>query len=552
MKTSVRAGLLGLFVGALSCSAAPPADTPSPVVPIPSASGGACAQGAKCGGAGAAASVPSVPVSCVEGTRGAGCDGIVGPEEEKGLGASVDAARDAMLKSMYTDVHSIVELARLSLRRDAEVADADAQNDASRALKNAMRAVAVDDAAAAPRIALTMARARSLVGAKMLSDPGTRGQALGLVELSLRRVPVGTGAAGAAAKTLEGYLALERGDRATAKVAFEAATKLDPELGSAWVGLGDAARATGAFEAAQTAYKTAMERLPKDAGVKRSMEAATRREALSLPSAPGVFLAIETDDLAPPPPAVQECPTWAKAAPENAKICAGLTDLAKATTRDDKLRAAKQIVEGWNDIRPLCDKRDPACGLHVAPALAAAARGFQAGGLLAKAIAANLILLGHADLPGATGLFPAAALENADRYFAIGVYDTAADFYERNLQLTQQKSGPVARRALALRIGLGNAAAAQKLAAGYAADSKVPATDRAAAVLAVGGLLRISQGPDAAKAWASPYTALLQDAGKADEGRALAAPTPEGATPGCASLLGCAIRRLSGEARWAQ
>lgn len=550
VKLGARKGLVWLFGGIIGCSPAAPAEVPAGVVPVASPSGAACAQGAspdRC-----APEVASVPVSCVEGTTGAGCAGIVGDAEEKTLTASVDAARDSMMKSQFRDVHAMVELSRLLLRRDAEVADAEGANDATRALKNAMRAVAVDDAALAPRIALTMARARLLLGSKVLSEPGTRGQALSLLEISLQSAPAsGPGAGAAAMAVLRGYVALEKGDRAGAKASFQAATELDPALGSGWMGLGDAARSGGAFDAAQAAYKTAAARLPDDVTVKRALESAARREVLPLPSVKSVGVPIERGPVAPAGPAVAECAPSVAATPANAKLCAGLSDLAKAKTPDEHAAAGRAIIDGWNDVRPLCDAKDPACGAHVAPALAAASRAFQTGGQYSKAIAVGAMVLGRPDLPGAAAILPVIALENGDRYFALGIYDTAADYYERSLSFTGSRKGPVARRALALRIALGGTDAAQKLASGIAVDTGSPALPRAAAVLATAALVRVTRGQEQAASWMAPYASLIKEAGISEAGPSTGSKEAE-APAGCASLLACAVRRLAGEARWTQ
>jgi hypothetical protein len=317
------------------------------------------------------------------------------------------------------------------------------------------------------------------------------------------------------------------------------------------MGLGDAARAEGAFDAATAAYKTAAARLPADAGVRRAAEAASRREGLSLPAAPTFALNVAWGPLAPASQGVPKCPASTKATSPGAALCKGLTDLAKATTKDDQERGAKLILDGWGELRPLCDSHDPACGPHVAEALAAASRAFQSAGRLSKSVATGLVLLGHPDLPGATPLLPAVALEIADRYLSLAVVDTASDFYGRHLQLKGKIEGPVALRALALNIALGRVDGATKLALPLSADASTPVADRASAVLATAALIRVTQGPLEAVTWLAPHKDLLAQAGKTAATKDLAKPLPaRPAGPECASLLVCAVRRLAGESRW--
>lgn len=544
--------LAAALTTAAACSSTPPAEEPqgTTVVPVPETT--ACAPGVRSERCPEASSTPPAGSgTCVEGAPGPRCDGILAPDEAKALTTAIDAARQAVLDSTYSDVHAMVEGARLALRRDSDIADMDGPTDAARALKNAMRAVAVDDGAAAPRVALALARARSLVGAKAMSDPVTRAGALVLVEIALRSLPAGNGSATAAARTMEGYLALERGDRAAAKTAFEAATTLDPSLGTAWMGLGDAARAEGAFDTAASAYKTAAARLPADPAVRRALEMASRREPLSLPAPPTIAFRVGWDPLAPAAPPVAKCPGTVKSPSPGASLCRGLADLAKATTRDEHERGAMLVLDGWKDVQPLCEKHDPACGPHVAQALAAASRSLHTAGRLAKSIAAGLLVLRYTDLPGATGLLPTVALELADRYLSVGLADTAADQYARHLQLEGKTRGPVAQRTLALRLALGNAEAATKLAEGLAGDTASPAADRASALLATAALVRMTKGSEAAVSWLGHHKDVVEQAGMAAAMKDLAKPVSErAASPECAAPLVCAVRRLAGESRW--
>ncbi len=545
-------GLAATLAGAAACSSTPPAEKPPAMTVVAVPDGTACAPGVRSERCPDVPSTPpAAPGACLEGAPGPRCEGILGPDEAKTLTTGLDAARKAVLDSQYSDLHAMVEGARLALRRDSDVADIDGPTDAARALKNAMRAVAVDDGAAAPRVALALARARSLVGAKAMSDPVTRAGALVLVDVALRSLPAGNGSATAAARTMEGYVALERGDRAAAKTAFEAATTLDPSLGTGWMGLGDAARAEGAFDTAASAYKTAAARLPDDPAVRRAFESASRREALSLPAPPAIAFRVGWDPLAPAAPPVPKCPVAVKSPAPGAALCRGLGDLAKASTRDEHERGAMLVLEGWKDLQPLCEKRDPACGPHVAQALAAASRSLQKAGRLAKSIAAGLLVLRYTDLPGATGLLSTVALELADRYLSVGLADTAADHYARHLQLEGKTRGPVAQRTLALRIAFGNADAAAKLAEGLAGDTASPAAERASALLATAALVRVTKGAEAAVSWLGRYKDVVEQAGMAAAMKDLAKPVSDrAAAPECASLLACAVRRLAGESRW--
>lgn len=548
-----RVGLCAALGAFAACTPGPTAEKPPVPVVVPVPAVATCAPGVRAEGCPepAPSAEAATPPACADAGAGPRCEGILAPDEATALGTAIDAARKAILDSKYSDVHAMVEAARLQLRRDADLPDPEAQTDARRALNNAMRAVAVDDAAPAPRLVMALSRARSLAGSKVLTDATTRRSGLDLVEIALRSIPASAGATGAAAKTLEGYVALERGNRAAAKAAFESATKLDPALGSAWMGLGDAARAEGAFDAATAAYKTAAARLPADAGVRRAAEAASRREGLSLPAAATIALNVAWGPLAPAAPPLPKCPASAKATSPGAALCTGLTDLAKATTRDDQERGAKRILDGWAELQPLCEKRDPVCGPHVAEAIAAASRAFHSAGRLSKSVAVGLVLFGHGDLPGATALLPTVALEIGDRYLSLAVVDTASDFYGRHLQLKGKIEGPVALRALALNIALGRVDGASKLAVPLSADASTPVADRASAVLATAALIRATQGPKEAVTWLAPHKDLLAQAGMTGAVKELAKPLPAPAAgPECASLLVCAVRRLAGESRW--
>ncbi len=115
------------------------------------------------------------------------CD--VEPSEAQALGAEIADAQKAVLDSQFQDVHAIVRLAKLQLRRDAhDVPGPDGDTDAAQALKNAMRAVAVDEGSDEARVALLLALARSLHAMTTTRDPIVRGLALDLLGLGLHDV----------------------------------------------------------------------------------------------------------------------------------------------------------------------------------------------------------------------------------------------------------------------------------------------------------------------------------------------------------------------------
>jgi len=109
------------------------------------------------------------------------------------------------------------------------------------------------------------------------------------------------------------------------------------------------------------------------------------------------------------------------------------------------------ILNSFNSLKPLCEQRDPACGDHVAAALASASRGFRATGLMAKSISAGKLLLANSDLPNAAPHKQAITLEIADQYFAIGVFDAAADYYERYAKERGTASAQASERAAFVR-----------------------------------------------------------------------------------------------------
>ena len=541
-----------LSLAVAACSAPPIAETPAVTLQTsaPCAPGG---PGTPC-----PESSSSPPVAddapCADGAPGPRCDGLIGAKEEKTFEDLIEGARQHVGRTAYKDARVVVELARLGLRRDADLPDSDGPSDAARALRNARQAIAVDLDAVEPRLVLALALARSVQDAPGASEPATRGLVLGLVDLALRAVPVAGGPAGAAAKALEGYVALDLGDRTRAREAFEYATQLDPKLATGWMGAGDLARAEGRFEAASAAYEQAVSLLPQDPGALRSLRAAARREALALPaSAAGNWPAIATGSIAPAPPAPPVCPASAAGKPALSTLCRGLADLAQASTREDHEKAARLVAGGWNEAKPLCEARDAACGPHVAEAMAAASRAFRTAGHPTKSVAVAKLLLQRPDFPGVAAVAPALAVEMGDRYFEIGVFDQAAEQYAQHVRQKGAAAGPAADRAMRLFTALTNVDQATRLAGELAVDKKHPEARRAGWALLAARALRAVRGPEAAGSWLAQHRALLVAAGQEGAIAEISSPAPEKtAAPAgaCASLLACAVRRLSGEARW--
>lgn len=492
--------------------------------------------------------------TCINGPAGARCDGLLLPREEKPLALAIEATQKEVHHGGFSDVGLIVELARLQLWQDMDIADTDGETDAVRGLKNAKRAVAVDDASVEGRFVVALGIARSLQGTAALSSAATRELALGLVDVALRAVPASGGPIGAATKALEGYLALELGRRTEARAAFEYATQIDAGLATAWMGLGDAARSEGQFEAAEDAYTRASLLRPADPGARRSIQAAKRKELLALAPSPGAPRgAISVAPLAPafPPPPV--CPAPPTATAPGAALCKGLAELAKAASRDDHEKGARLVIDGWQEMLPLCEARDPACGPHVAQAMAAASRGFQATGRPTRAIAAAKMLLGRPDLPGVAVVAPALHLEIGDRYFSVAMFDKAAEHYTLHARLGGASAGAAVDRAMALHAALVNVDAATRLAGELAVNNKHSEAARAGWLLLAAGVVRAVRGAGSAVEWIQPHRALVAAAGPKGALEELSVPGPESAAPpgeACAAPLACAVRRLAGDARW--
>jgi tetratricopeptide (TPR) repeat protein len=481
-----------------------------------------------------AAGCPSQPA--------AGCAALRSTKEQGEAQARIDAAQKAVLDSQFSDVAALVELARLQLRRDAGTADAEGPNDAARAKKNAMRAVAVDPNLPAARLVLALSLARSL---RDLRAERSRGSILGLIEASLLAVPPSSDSVGAAVASLRGLIAIERGDVRAAKGSFEQATTFDPALASGWIGLGNVARATGAFDEASKHYERASALTSGDPEVLAGLAAAKRREEFLVPGgtstkplSPGALLEATTEPT--------RCDAKTKGFKENAELCKALDEVARA--KGEKLgEASRKLLEAIRPLEEACRAKRPECGPHVASAYLAAARGFRAAGALSKAVATLRLLVGReAGLPEAEGAVTTALSELGDAYFSLGVFDEAAAFYEKYAQ----RGGPLAleaqSRALHVRVGLGQAPQAQALAIALVRMGKDPTT-AADGLLAVAGLL-LDDGKSAeAEAMLSKHRTTLEKAGAAALADSLlSAP----ARPACGPLFGCGVLRLAGEERW--
>ncbi len=369
------------------------------------------------------------------------------------LGSAIAATQKAVLDARFQDVTALVELARLQLLRDAPIADHDGTTDAERAKKNAMRASAVDDSSAAGRIVLVVALARSFDRAGVGGSPG----ALTLLDFAGASIPSGTTQTDAAASVVRGTLALARGDRKAARAAFDSATKASPTLAAGWAGLGDVERSEGRFDEAAKVYRKAAE-LSHGSEAERNVEAAKRREKLDVRATP---LAPMSGGPLAPSRQVALCPASVASASASAAMCSAVAELAKASTSAQNEAGAMRILDAWKDIEPLCSAGDPACGPYVAAALAAAARGFRAAGLSAKAIATARLVLSQAEqLPGSKNVVADVTLDLADHYFALCVFDTAAEHYERHARERGSQQKAAAERAAFLRKAIGSAGTA--------------------------------------------------------------------------------------------
>ncbi|MBW2454927.1 MAG: hypothetical protein JRI68_10465 [Deltaproteobacteria bacterium] len=359
----------------------------------------------------------------------------------------------------------------------------------------------------------------------------------------------------AAGHTLLGYLWLDRGQPQQADQAFDTALALDGEAVGAWVGKGHVARSRRDLGAAAAAYQRALGLDAQDWETRLALGATQGCEGLQLsgglaplPAMPG----LTRDPLASPAPPPGSCPPAARAEQRSQLLCSGRAALGRAQTEADRKTAADQILAGWRDLRQACEAGEQGCGPHVAAALLDASHALHAAGQMARSIGLGRVLMDpRYKAFQAGGIQAEVPLLLGDRYYQLGVYDQAASYYERHVQ--QAGTGPTViaarQRALALVVALGMVDAARRLANAVARDRKLPAAQRARAVLAVAGLMRSDRGSQAAKSFVNRHRKLLDAAGLgaqvADPGTG-----PAASDPSVPVLLSQAVRRLAADPRW--
>ncbi len=224
---------------------------------------------------------------------------------------------------------------------------------------------------------------------------------LGLVEIALHAVPDVPGAVGAATKTLEGYVAIERGQRALARTSFEAATR--PQSGSR-------ARRGSGSGTWRGATRTSPPPPPRTTGPRGSSAGRRRR-----PLAPG--------GRAPRGPGAPRGSRGATDRDRRRAPGAGAASAASLLLVAGRGARRRLAVPGAHAPRGRSLARRPragcgarrrrmagdaaalrgagsACGPHVAEAVAAASRAFHAAGMTAKSVAsARLVLDKHHPCP---------------------------------------------------------------------------------------------------------------------------------------------------------
>ncbi len=384
----------------------------------------------------ASADLSDIAMECTSADRAARCTNAKGATE---LGSEIEAAQKAVLDSGYADVHALVRLVKLQLRRDEDISSPDGSSDAARALRNAMRAVAVDDSSVEARLVLSLALARSLHQATTTADPLVRGLALDLVGLSLHDVRYQESAARAVGGVLEKTI-----------------------------------------------------------------------DRLRAPS--GEVSHLGPESLAPTPPPLPRCSLREAADATTAPYCKGLDALSVASSRADNEQAAAMVIDGWRTLTALCEAQDPACPPHIFVGLVAASRAFLSAGRTAKSIAADMLIASHARLPNAAALEATVSLELGDRYYSLGVFDQAADWYERAAKRVQADPTAPANRALQIRVALGDAVAATRLAADLMRDQRHPQATKADWAVMVAHVVRTARGPasDPSEAGCEPLTCAVR------------------------------------------
>ncbi|MBK6518817.1 MAG: tetratricopeptide repeat protein [Polyangiaceae bacterium] len=495
--------------------------------------------------------------ACAAASAGTACAAMVEARELAELSSRIAWADAEVKRTLFQEADLLVERARLQLRREDPSSNVEGSNDADRALKDALRALAVEPSSPRAAFVYALARVRSFAPeapTSILRDPALRAGALRLALDRLQTLASAQGPLGAATHTLRGYLELELGASAKARESFVAATRLDPTLGSAWMGLGDVARAQGSFADAERAYLEATKLLPSDPTVAAALSAARAKAPLSVPPAGAAEAAPLSIDLSPlaavPPPTA--CSTVE--AGQTPELCAAVEQLIKARSKQDLEAAASSVIAAQSSLQSACQALDPRCGPHVSVALADAGRGFRAAGKTGKSVQiAKLLMQRREYFPASEEVAATAALEAADQLLQLGLFDQAADSYGAFATTNGSSAeAPAAlERALRLRLLLGQREAAEKALSAVVVRRELAADLKAEYVLATARLVRVRGDRAAVVAFGKRHGALLAEAGRAGALSAIAEREPASSLGGrCETLLACAIRRLAGEPGW--
>jgi tetratricopeptide (TPR) repeat protein len=424
--------------------------------------------------------------------------------ERTALTAAIAEQDQIILGAQFQDVNALAERSRLQLLRD-DPSGAQGQSDASNGLLDAQRAIAVDEKAAPGRVALALAIARSLLDPIAKAGAAARPMMLGLVEHLGRTAADGAGdTAAAAARTLIGFVLLDRGDAAGARAQFEEALRSSDRLEAAWIGLGDSHRAANEFDEAAAAYEKARAAAPESFDAKTALAAAKRKQPLRL--APGVEMppglpVLGIHGLAGAAPAPTPCS--ASAAKATADLCKAVAALVAAQSQSQTDAAVADILREYKALG--CGS---SCARHVGQALLDASHAFAGSARVAKAIATARLVLSEQAF---AGLHPAAMLDTGDHYYRLGIFASAADWYERHADGT---GDPASRaqsreRALLLRASLGDARSAADLAEDVVRHASAPVHTRAALVW----LAAVLQPASDAQAMLRKHRQLLVDGG---------------------------------------
>jgi len=444
------------------------------------------------------------------------CDEVLSPQEREASSASIERLQKEMIDSRYQDVSLIKDLARMLLVRDEETPHADGSNDAERAQRNALRAVAVSPTDPGARFILTLTLMRSFQG----NPPRSLEQRWFLLQLLESRLSLSGSADGllaAAQHAVRGQLALERNQASEAIGAFRAALALDPKLAVAHHGLGDAARTTGDFAAAKASFHSALALDSGDVGVLRSLGSAERNEPLQYRALPAsIPIRFVPGPLGSVPPAIQRCPARATKAPDTQAFCTAVASLADSTGNARRV-AAEAVLGAFSALSP-CKTQQPGCGDFVARALLDAAHVFRATGALGKTVATlRMLQLDTRPLPGSERLSEESHLLLADSYFDVAMYDRAAEAYAKVFAASGAQARAAGERALILELILGREHRASELSKRLRRGSELNETEQRS-------LEALSKRPASSAASASP----------------------------CGVIFGCIVRRLAADGRWSK